>query len=60
MKEETKKECWCDNPDTCPRNMPHKRCSEKDDLFARENDKQGYMQCQLHLRNSNFCKRFTS
>ena len=35
----------------------NKQCSEKDDLFARDNDKNGYMQCQVHLCDSAFCNR---
>ena len=36
---------------------PINTCSENDDLFARTNDKQGYMQCQVHLRDSDKCER---
>lgn len=32
-------------------------CNEEDDLFARTNEGDGYMQCQVHIRNSNFCYR---
>lgn len=36
------------------------RCYEKDDMFARTNDGEGYMQCQVHLRNNVFCNRHKS
>lgn len=32
-------------------------CYKKDDLFARDENKYGYMQCQVHLRNSYNCYR---
>lgn len=36
---------------------PKEECNDKDDMFARTNEGDGYMQCQIHLRNSIKCDR---
>ena len=39
------------------REVSLKGCTIDNDLFARTNEGDGYMQCQVHLRDSSLCNR---